>query len=91
MQPLGGEDRQFGGVVAEVHLKPHLVLFGQGPEALGDLRARDLEPLQIPFHARQKDSCLQIGVLVGVQDVTAVAKDETGNLGHQPFPVGAAD
>jgi hypothetical protein len=44
-----------------------------------------LEALQVPLDAAQEQSCLGIRMVIGVNDVAAVAVDEAGELGYQTF------
>ena len=55
------------------------------------LREVDVEIFGIELDAHQEEAGLFVGVLVGVQDVAAVAVDEVGDGGDFAFAVGAGD
>ena len=62
---------------------------GQRGELPLNAVARKIEPLDLPFHALQEDALLAVGVLIGVDDIPAVAMDEAGDLRDQALLIGA--
>ena len=57
----------------------HVELLGQRAKALGDLISGNLESGQMKFEAGQEDAGFDIGVLVRLQNVAAVAENEAGD------------
>ena|SRR5437667_2198197 len=62
--------------VAQVNLELHAVLRRQRLKNFRDPATLEAEPGKLPFHASEEDSGLNVGVLVKVEDVAAVAEDE---------------
>src|SRR5580692_2833103 len=64
-------------------------MFGEiGQIFIGEI---DVEVSGIELDAHQEESGLFVSVLVGMQDITAVAVDEVGDGGDLAFGVGATD
>src|SRR5579864_3152583 len=57
----------------------------------GELAEWKIETIRIELDAHQEPEGLGVGVLVGVQDVATMAKDEFRDGGDQTFLVGTAD
>jgi hypothetical protein len=63
---------------------------GNGAEVAGKVRELDVEISGIEFHAHQEKIGVFVGMLVGVKNISIVAKDEIGNGRHDAFLVGTA-
>ena len=48
----------------------------------------NLESIEVKFEAGEKDAGFHVGVLVRLQDVSAMAKNEVGNSGDEPLLIG---
>src|ERR1700675_2175405 len=74
-------------------MKPplHLQPIGERRKSPGDLRARNLKSVQLPFHAHQKQSGLRIDMIIRVNDVAVILKEEFRNPRHQTFLVRATN
>jgi len=70
---------------------PHRESFRDRREFFAEIRYRQLEIHQIPFHARQKQPHLRILMLVGVQNVRVMAKQKIRNRRHNPFAIRTVD
>ncbi len=91
MGQLRDEEGNARLVVAEVQRPLHAEAQGDRLERRPNLLAGDVEALQLPLDALQEDALLLVGVLVGVDDVAAVAEEEVGDGRHQPLLVAAGD
>jgi len=80
-----------GHTVAEDQLELDTAFQGDTLKAICNLFTRDLKALQLPFQAGQKNAGLKVGVLVEVENVATVAKDEVGDSGNQSAPVWTGD
>ncbi len=52
---------------------------------------RNIEFSGVEFHAHQEGARIHVTMLVGVQDIAAVLKNESGNAGDYAFPVRATE
>jgi len=70
-------------VVAESQIKSHAAFQGDALKAPSNVLPGYLKPFELPFHPCQKDAGLKIGVLVKVEEVAAIPKNEIRNPGDQ--------
>src|SRR5581483_8302307 len=87
----GDENRNPRTIAGKGHSPIHLKFVRQGREVLGEFVHVELEIRQVPLDAHEEPIAIGIGMLVGVQDVCAVAGDEVRDTCHQPLAVGAGD
>ncbi len=59
--------------------------------AARDVAARDREAVEPELDALEEDAFLDVGVLIGVHDVAAVAEDELRDRRHEPRLVRARE
>jgi hypothetical protein len=78
-------------MVAEDQLELHSAFQGDTLKTIRNPFTRNLKALQLPFRAGQKNAGLKVGVLVEVENVPAVAKDEVGNSGNQSTLIWTGD
>ncbi len=69
----------------------HAELIGNRIELFGEFPEWQIKTIWIELHAHKEPCRFGVGVLVGVEDVAAVPKDEVGDGGDQSFLVGATD
>ena len=79
MRQARREQRNFRNVVAEVEFKLHSELLSQRTKLRGDLVAGDLESVEVKLEAGQENPGFDVGVLVRLKDIAAVAEDEAGD------------
>src|SRR6476661_8231553 len=91
MRQLRSQTGHFGHMVAEDQLELHTTFEGDALKTIRDRLTRNLKALQLPFRAGQKNAGLKVGVLVEVENVSAVAKDEVGDSGNQSAPIRTGD
>src|SRR5205814_10375236 len=77
-----------GDVVTEMEFKFNSEFLCQRTEPIGNLFAWNLETITKEFETRQKYASFDIGILVRLQDVAAIAKNEAGDSRHQALLVG---
>ena len=87
---LAGEHRHARADVGVGQLPGEVEPRGQRPHRRVDLGARQLEAAQVPAQAHEEEAGLELGVLVGVQDVAAVLEHELGQRRHQAGAIAAA-
>jgi hypothetical protein len=62
------------------------------PERVLELRTALLEPVEVELGAHEEHPALGVGrVLVGAEDVRVTVREEAGDGGDDPMPVGARD
>src|SRR5438552_2281187 len=79
MRQARREQRDFRNVIVEMEFKLHSELLSHGTELRGDLITGNVESVQMKLEARQEDSCFDVGVLVRLKNIAAVAEDEAGD------------
>ena len=89
VQVLRAEERHPRPARARGELPRHLELGGQRRK--GGAEALEVEAVQLPLHAHEKQAQLMVLVLVGVQDVGATLVEQARNARHQSLAVGAID
>ena len=90
VRQLAHEQRDPRAVVGEAQRVRHAEPRPHRLEGLGDFFPRQLEPVELPLDSLEEDAALDVGVLVGVDDVAVVAGDEFGHLRHEALLVAAA-
>ena len=86
------EDGHAGAYVVEVEAEGHVVAWGvECGDVLADLVARDEECVELPFYSHEEDAVLAVDVLVEVDDVALVVRNELGDVGYDALPVGAVE
>ena len=78
-------------MVAEDQLELHTAFQCDALKTIRNPFTRNLKALQLPFHSGQKNAGLKVGVLVEMENVPAVAKDEVGDSGNQSAPIWTGD
>jgi hypothetical protein len=66
-------------------------LLGQGMKLRGDLIPGNLESVKPKLETRQEDFGFEVGVLIGLQNITAVAENKAGDPRDQAFLVRAGN
>src|ERR1700675_4583779 len=89
MRQARGEQGDFRRVIAEMEFELHAELFGQRMELRRNLVAGDLESVKMELEARQEDPGFEVGVLIRLENVAAVAKNEAGDTRNQALLVRA--
>jgi hypothetical protein len=56
-----------------------------------DLAGGNLESIEIKFEAGKKNARFHVGVLVRLQDVSAIAKNKVGNSRNETFLIGTGN
>ena len=83
-----GEDGHPLAAVGFLQPPVHRVLFRQGRKGGGELGQGHVEAGERPLHAHEKQPGGNVDMLIGVQNVGAVAVQELGHGGHQAALVG---
>jgi hypothetical protein len=82
---LAGPQRNATASVGKMQFPVGLDPTGNTRKGGDNFPSLQLEALQVPLDAAQEQSCLGIRMVIGVNDVAAVAVDEAGELGYQTF------
>jgi hypothetical protein len=72
-------------------LEPHAELLGQGTKLRGDLVPGNLESVKPKLETCQEDFNFEVGVLIRLQNITAVAENKAGDPRDQAFLVRAGN
>src|SRR6185437_15706876 len=91
MRQARGEQGHLGYVVAEVDLKLHAEFITQRAETFSNLIGANLESIEVKFEAGEEDAGFHVGVLVRLEDVSAIAENKVGNSGNQTLLIGTSD
>jgi len=85
------QDRDTARLVREPQPPVHPELVGDRCEGGCDLLAGEIQAVQFELHPLDEDQGLPVGVLIGVDDVSAVSHDEIRDRGDETLPIGAGE
>jgi len=84
---MGHKDAHPWSLTRKVKLERNGENFGDGGKRGCDLLSGYLKPLKVEDRSHQKIAGFPIGVMIGVQDISAKIMNEPGNPGDNPFLV----
>jgi hypothetical protein len=91
MVVLGDENGDPCPLAGEPHVILHVKVVGYRLESGSDLLPCECKTVHLPFHTMKEDPLLGVNVLLGVNNIAAVAEHEIGNTGDQAFLVGTVN
>ena len=65
--------------------------WASGAETFGDLIGGNLESIEVKFEAGEKDAGFHVGVLVRLEDISAIAENEVGDSRDQALLIGTGN